>query len=150
MSDERRAGTGTGTGDAVSGNVNVTGSVSGQVAIGKGIEQRQALGDAAVAAVTEAEREQVRLAFAQLRDQVAAGAPPEQRTAAVERVEELQEAVFADEPDLTTIQYVTRWFRRNLPNLAGAVTGLVVRPLVGRLVQVAGDRLVELVGGEGV
>ena len=142
MSDDRR-------GDAVSGNVSVTGSVSGQVAIGKGIEQRQALGDAAVAAVTEAEREQVRFAFARVREQVAAEAPPEQRAAAVERVEELQAAVFADEPDLTTVQYVARWFRRNLPSLAGAVTGLVVNPLVGRLVQVAGDRLVELVGGEG-
>lgn len=142
MSDEQR-------GDAVSGNVSVTGSVSGQVAIGKAIEQRQALGDAAVAAVTEAEREQVRLAFAQLREQVAAQAPSEQRAAAVERVAELQEAVFADEPDLTTIQYVARWFRKNLPSLAGAVTGLVVHPLVGRLVQVAGDRLVELVGGDG-
>lgn len=141
MSDRQR-------GDAISGNVNLTGSNSGQIAIGKQIEQRQALGDAAVAAVTEAEREQVRLAFAQLREQVAAQAPPEQRAAAVERVEELQQAVFDDEPDLTTIQYVTRWFRKNLPDLAGTVTGLVVHPLVGRLVQVAGDRLVELVGGE--
>jgi uncharacterized protein YdhG (YjbR/CyaY superfamily) len=141
MSDEQRR-------DAISGNVNVTGSTSGQIAIGKGIEQRQALGDAAVAAVTEAEREEVRLAFAQLREQIAAQAPPEQRDAAVERVEELQQAVFADEPDLTTIQYVTRWFRRNLPSLAGAVTGVVINPLVGRLVQVAGDRLVELVGGD--
>jgi hypothetical protein len=141
MSDERR-------GDAISGHVSVTGSNSGQIAIGRQIEQRQALGDAAVAAVTEAEREQVRLAFAQLREQIAAEAPPEQRAAAVERVEELQEAVFADEPDLTTVQYVTRWFRRNLPALAGSVTGLVINPLVGRLVHVAGDRLVELVGGE--
>lgn len=136
-------------GDAISGNVNVTGSNAGQIAIGTQIEQRQALGDAAVAAVTEVEREQVRLAFAQLREQVAAGAPPEQRAAAVERVEELQEAVFAEQPDLTTIQYVTRWFRRNLPSLAGSVASLVVHPLVGRLVQVAGDQLVELVGGEG-
>lgn len=141
MSEQRR-------GDAISGNVHVTGSNAGQIAIGTQIEQRQALGDAAVAAVTEAEREQVRLAFAQLREQVAAGAPPEQRAAAVERVEELQEAVFAEEPDLTTVQYVTRWFRRNLPSLAGSVASLVVHPLVGRLVQVAGDQLVELVGGE--
>lgn len=141
MSDERR-------GDAVSANVQVTGAVSGQVAVGKGIEQRQALGDAAVAAITAAEREQVRLAFAQLREQVAAQAPPEQRAAAAERVAELEEAVFAEEPDLTTVQYVARWFRKNLPNLAGAVTGVVVNPLVGRLVQVAGDRLVELVGGD--
>jgi hypothetical protein len=141
MSEERR-------GDAISGNVNVTGANTGQIAIGTQIEQRQALGDAAVAAITEAEREQVRLAFAQLREQVAAQAPPEQRTAAVERVEELQETVFSDKPDLTTIQYVTRWFRHNLPSLAGSVTSLVVHPLVGRLVQVAGDKLAELVGGE--
>jgi hypothetical protein len=140
MSDERQ-------GSAISGSV--TGSTSGQVAIGTQIEQRQALGDTAVQALTEAEREQVRLAFAQLREQVVARAPDEQRTAAVERVEELQAAVFAEQPDLTTIQYITRWFRRNLPSLAGAVTSLVVHPLVGRLVQVAGDRLVELAGGEG-
>ncbi|MBS1869451.1 MAG: hypothetical protein JSS99_07280 [Actinobacteria bacterium] len=143
MRDDERAG------DAISANVNVTGSNAGQIAIGNEIEQRQALGDAAVAAVTEAEREQVRLAFAHLREQVAAQAPPEQRAAAVERVEELQQAVFAQQPDLTTIQYVTRWFRRNLPALAGSVTALVINPLVGRLVQVAGDRLAELVGGEG-
>jgi len=142
MRDER-------AGDAIDANVSVTGSNAGQIAIGKQIEQRQALGDAAVAAVTEAEREQVRLAFAHLSEQVAAEAPPEQRAAAVERVEELHQAVFAEEPDLTTIQYVTRWFRRNLPALAGSVTALVVNPLVGRLVQLAGDRLAELVGGEG-
>jgi len=134
--------------ETISGNVNVTGSASGQIAIGRGIEQRQALGDAAVAALTEAERERVRLAFAALREQVAAGAPAERRDAAVERVEELEQAVFAEQPDLSTIQYVTRWFRRNLPSLAGAVTGLVVSPLISRLVQVAGDRLVELAGGE--
>jgi len=133
-------------GDAISGTV--TGAGIGPIAIGTNIEQHQALGDAAVAAVTEAEREQVRLAFAQLRERVAAQAPEEQRAAAVERVAELEQEVFAEQPDLTTIQYVTRWFRRNLPTLAGSVTSLVVHPLVGRLVQVAGDRLVELVGGE--
>jgi hypothetical protein len=138
MSDERR-------GDV---SASVTGSTSGQVAIGNDNEQNQTLGDAAVAAVTEAERERVRLAFAQLREQVAAQAPADQRGPAVERVEELEQAVFAEQPDLTTIQYVTRWFRRNLPSLAGAVSGLVVTPLVGGLVHVATDRLVELVGGD--
>ncbi len=133
-----------GRGDVIRGQV--IGSTPGQVVIGKGNEQHQALGDAAVAAVTEAEREQVRLSFARLREQVAAQAPAEQRGPAVERVEELEQAVFSEQPDLTTIQYVTRWFRRNLPDLAGSVTGLVVHPLVGRLVQVAADRLVELVG----
>jgi hypothetical protein len=134
-------------GETISGTVQVTGAAHGQIAIGKGIEQRQAIGDAAVAALTDAEREEVRLAFATLREQVAAGAPAERRDAAVERVGELEQAVFAKQPDLTTVQYVTRWFRDNLPDLAGAVTGLVLTPLIGRLGQVAGDRLVELVGG---
>jgi len=135
-------------GEQISGSVHVTGAASGQIAIGKGIEQRQAIGDRAVAALSEAEREQVRLAFATLREQVAAQAPDERRGAAVERVGELEKAVFASRPDLTTVQYVTRWFRDNLPQLAGAVSGLVLHPLIGRLVQVAGDQLVQLVGGE--
>jgi len=135
-------------GDAITGSVQVTGAAHGQIAIGKGIEQRQAIGDDAVAALTEAEREQVRLAFAALREQVTADAPEDRRAAAVERVGELEQAVFADRPDLTTVQYVTRWFRGNLPQLAGAVTGLVLHPLIGRLVQVAGDQLVRLAGGD--
>lgn len=130
-------------GDEITGNVHVTGSAGGQIAIGKGIEQRQAIG----APLTDAEREEVRLAFATLREQVAAGAPEARRDAAVERVGELEQAVFAKQPNLTTVEYVTRWFREHLPALAGAVTGLVLHPLIGRLVQVAGDRLVELVGG---
>lgn len=68
-----------------------------------------------------------------------AEAPPEQRDAALERVDELQDAVIAQVPDLTTIAYVQRWFTRNLPKLAGAITGLIVHPLVGRVVESAGD-----------
>ena len=48
----------------------------------------------------------------------------------------------AEEPDLTTAQYVGRWFARNLPRLAGAVTGVVIHPIVGKLVGAAGDALV--------
>jgi hypothetical protein len=127
-------------GDAVSASVEV-GSNSGQVAIGNQVEQHQALGDAAVAAVSDAEREQLRVAFGQLRAQVAAHAPAEKRTAAVERVEELEGAVFADKPDVTTIRYVAGWFRTNLPALAGTVAGVVVHPIVGKLVQTAGELL---------
>ena len=130
-------------GDTISGSV--TGVGTGQVAIGKNITQQMTIGPP----LTDAEREQVRLAFAQLREQVAAQAPAEQRDAAVERIGELEQAAFEEQPDLTTIQYVARWFKRNLPTLAGSVTSLVVHPLVGRLVQVAGDQLVELIGGEG-
>jgi hypothetical protein len=138
MPDEPRQG------DAINAAVTVTGDVSGQVAAGKSITQTMQVGPP----LTEPECEQVRLEFARLREQIAAQAPAEQHDAAVGRIEELEQAAFAEQPDLTTIQLVTRWFKRNLPALAGSVTSLVATPLVGRLVQVAGDQLVELIGGE--
>ena len=92
---------------------------------------------------------QVRQAFADLRADIAAQAPPERRAAAVERIEELEQACLADQPDMTTIAYVGRWFKTNLPGLAGAVTGIVVHPLVGRIVGVAGKAVAdELRGGQ--
>jgi hypothetical protein len=39
------------------------------------------------------------------------------------------------------MEYVKVWFGKNLPGLAGAVTGLIVNPVVGKLVEVAGDVL---------
>jgi hypothetical protein len=122
---------------------SISGSVGGQAAIGAGINQQQALGDAAVAAVTQAELQQLRGAFADLRAQVEAQAAPQERAAAVERVDELEQAVLADKPDVTTIRYVAQWFGRNLPKLAGAVTTVVVHPLVGRLVEAAGEMLAD-------
>jgi hypothetical protein len=120
---------------------SISGSVSGQAAIGSNVHQQQALGDAAVAAVTQAELQQLRDAFAQLRAQVEAQVPEGERAAAVERVDELQQAVIADKPDVTTIRYVAQWFGRNLPKLAGAVTTVVVHPIVGKLVEAAGEML---------
>ena len=125
-------------GDTIS--ANITGHISGgQVAVGKDIAQHQTVGTAAVS--TE-ELAQLRTAFSELAAQVEAQAPPERRAAAAERVAELEQALLADEPDLTTIQYVGRWFRSNLPQLAGAVVSIVVNPIVGKLVGAAGDALV--------
>lgn len=118
---------------------HITGPVSGQVAVGKNIAQTQTLGVAPD--VTEAERTELRAALADLRAQVAGAAPVEKRDAALERVSELEAAVAAEQPDLTTMEYVRNWFVRNLPALAGAVTSLVVHPVVGKLVEAAGDAL---------
>ena len=125
-------------GDSIS--ANISGNVSGgQVAVGKDIAQSQTVGDVAV---TNEELAELRAAFSDLATQVEAQAPPERRAAAVERVAELEQAVLADEPDVSTIQYVGRWFRKNLPQLAGAVVSVVVNPIVGKLVGAAGDALV--------
>ena len=123
-------------GDRIS--ANVTGPVQGQVAVGKDIEQRQKARDMSIE-ITEAERAELRQAFADLKGEVAEAAPPETKQAAVERVGELEEAINAEEPDLTTIQYVKRWFLKNLPEVAGSVVGILVHPVVGKLVQSAGE-----------
>ncbi len=118
----------------------ITGDVSGQVAVGEGITQTQTTG-AARPEVTEADLAELRQALADLKAQVEAGSPPEKKEAALERVEELEEAITAEEPDLTTMEYVKRWFVKNVPALAGAVTGVVVHPIVGKLVEAAGDAM---------
>jgi hypothetical protein len=126
------------SGDVI--RATISGDVSGQMAVGKGITQTQTIG-AARPEVTEAELAELRQALAALKALVEAEAPPEKKDAALERVGELEEAVTAEEPDLTTMEYVKRWFVKNLPGLAGAVTSVVVHPIVGKLVEVAGDAL---------
>ena len=126
------------SGDAIS--ANITGNISGgQVAVGKHIAQEQTV---SAAAVSSEELAQLKTAFDDLASEVEAQSPPERRAAAVERVAELEQAVLADEPDITTIQYVGRWFRSNLPQLAGTVASIVIHPIVGKIVGAAGDALV--------
>jgi hypothetical protein len=119
----------------------ITGSdVSGQVAVGEGITQVQTVG-VGRPEVTEADLAALRRLLADLKAQVAAGAPPDRRDAALERVDELEEAITAEEPDLTTVEYVRGWFVKHLPGLAGAITGVIVDPVVGKMVEMAGDAL---------
>lgn len=132
------------TGDTIS--ANITGNISGgQVAVGRDISQSQTVGPATVG---DEELAALRVAFAQLAAHVDQQAPPERRAAAAERIGELEQAVLADEPDVTTIQYIGRWFAKHVPALAGAVASVVIHPVVGKLVGAAGDALVaEFTGG---
>jgi hypothetical protein len=118
----------------------ISGDVSGQAAVGKGITQTQIAG-VAKSEVTEVDLAELRQALAELKAKVAAEAPLEKKDAALERLGELEETVTAEEPDLTTMEYVKNWFVKNLPGLAGAVTSVVVHPIVGKLVEAAGDTL---------
>lgn len=116
----------------------VHGDVSGQVGIGRDIKQSQSIGKAPVP-VTDEELATLKEQLAQLRELVSQQAPSEKQDAALERVEELSDAVTAGEPDLATMEYVKNWFGKNLPALAGAVTSVIVNPIVGKLVEAAGD-----------
>lgn len=124
-------------GDQISANF-AGATVPGTVGVGKDIRQSQSVGSMSTV-VSDAEIADLRAAFADLRARVEAQAPPDKRDAALERVDELEEAVITDEPDATTAGYVRGWFAKNLPQLAGGVVSLVVHPVVGKLVEAAGE-----------
>ncbi|MFH8985341.1 hypothetical protein [Streptomyces varsoviensis] len=120
-----------------------TQDVSGQVVVGRGntVSRVEAAPGGPAAAVTEEELAALRAEFARVRALVPADEPEAER--AVGLLDELEEAVTAPEADLSTMAYVRQWFARRLPALAGAVAGLVIHPVVGRLVEAAGGRLLE-------
>ena len=72
----------------------ITGTVSGQVAVGKGNTQQQTVVGARPE-VTAADLAALTQALADLNARVAAEAPPEQQATALERVGELEQAVTA-------------------------------------------------------
>lgn len=116
--------------------------VSGQVAIGNNNIQSQTITTKNLT-VSEAELKALQKMFENVKDQIAKTAPEEKQEKALEKVTELEEAINTDKPDLTTMEYVKNWFEKNLPQLAGAVTGLVVNPIVGKLVEVAGNTIAQ-------
>ncbi len=119
---------------------NIGGNVSGQFAVGKNIAQTHHRGEGGQ--LSGEERAELEQLFAAVRSRIAAEVPEAQRSSAAERVDELEEALTAGEPDLGTVEYVKRWFLKRLPHLAGLVTAILVNPIVGKLVQSAGDAAV--------
>ncbi len=119
-------------------NVTIDGNISGQVAVGQNINQTQTV---VHSSVTSQEMDELRGLLAQLRTKVESETPAEQKDAALERVDELELAVTDKKPDLSTMEYVRNWFVKNLPGVAGAVVSIVVHPIVGKLVEAAGDAL---------
>lgn len=107
----------------------ITGDVSGQVALGSSIRQVQRDTDAPTAPNPNA----VRAVLAALRCDIAREAPGDLRDGAVERAEELEQAVLSEEMDVTTIAYVTRWFARRVPDLGRRVAGAFADPAVARM-----------------
>lgn len=120
----------------------ITGNVSGQVAVGNNIAQQRTT--APPPEITAAEREALRQLLNELRTQIVTQAPNEKRAAALERAAELEEAIANNKkPDLTTMEYVKNWFVKYVPTLAQAVGSIIIHPVVGKLVAVAGDALSE-------
>jgi hypothetical protein len=117
-----------------------------QIAIGDGAHDiaagkqiHQVIGRPSHKQVTEADLATVRQLFADLKHQIEAQSPAEKKDSALERIAELEEAVIAKEPDLTTMEYVKKWFSKHLPQVAGVVASVLINPIVGKVVEAAGD-----------
>jgi hypothetical protein len=120
--------------------VVIDGDISGQVAVGEGITQTQSVGVPRPAA-KEADRAELRGMLADLKVLVAEEAPPEKKNAALERLDELEEALNPEEFDLATMEYVGRWYGKHASALARAVTGLIGHPVVSRLAEAGSSDL---------
>jgi hypothetical protein len=121
-------------------NVNISGDVSGQIVVGNNNSVTKSIQNASV---TPAELVELRKLLADLRSKVRAQAAPDKKDAALEKVAELEQAVLEEKPDLSTMEYVKNWFGKHLPGLAGTVVGIFVHPVVGKLVEAAGDAVAE-------
>jgi hypothetical protein len=123
------------------GQVNIRGTATnvsgGQVAIGQNVSQTSTTTTSV--GPSEADLASLLEQFATLRGQVLAD--PDTPDAAAEKLDELQAAVTAEKPELSTMEYVRDWFLKHAPKFAGAVTALVVNPIVGVLVGAAGETL---------
>jgi hypothetical protein len=125
-------------GDQISSHI--TGNVSGQVATGKHIQITRIEGTPVP--INEDEQKQIdelRQLLAELRTEIAASAPEEKRAEAIQQVEQIEETIASEEPDASRLLQIQGWFARHLPKLLGAVTSVVVHPLVGRIVEATGD-----------
>lgn len=130
---------------------SIQGDVKGQIAIGSNISQSQST---VHQSVSEIKFDQVHQILMDVREKLNALENLDKKDAALERVDELEQAIKEEEqPDLATMEYVKNWFGKNVPALAGMVTSVVVHPIVGKLVEAGGDLLVkdfnQRFGGEG-
>lgn len=102
-------------------SVNITGDVSGQVVVGNNNKMIKSVNHLPVASPR---LEAMRRLLDELKGWIETEAPDNKREDALERVNELEHALFEPKPDLTTVEYVKKWFGKNLSNLAGSVAGI--------------------------
>ena len=89
--------------------------------------------------ISGADRAELHALIADLQAKVRAEAPPGQRAEAAELVDELENAIVAEAPKVRRMAFIRDWFSAHVPRLASAVNDLVLNPLVGRVVDAAGD-----------
>lgn len=129
-------------GDKISAKV---GRAGGDVITGKRVHVIKS-GAAAAPPPSAAEMEDLRGAIRSLRQLVAEQAPETERAEALAQVDNLERAASEGGADLDGMARVRNWFARHLPAMAGAVFSIIVHPVIGKLVEAAGDAAVKEFG----
>ena len=111
--------------------------LSGQVAVGHHIDQQQTT----YAPVTAEDRAELAQAIAELRELIRTAAEPAERDEALQRTDELEKAITAETPKLSTIEYVRDWITDHVRPAAAAVQALVLSPVLAKFVAAGGDAL---------
>ena len=89
--------------------------------------------------VSPAELKRLRARFSSLKRQIETTLPEDKKAEALSKANELQAAVLDKKPNPSKMASIRNWFVKNAPGIAGAVTSVVVHPIVGKLVEAAGD-----------
>ena len=133
------------SGPVIVGNGNTSiGSNSGNITIGSHIETLNTWQQTNLArVVSPAEIEELAQAFQDLRQAVVQAAPPALAAEAAQQAAALQTAVTSPKPDVTAMGNTKAWFAEHLPAILGGVTGLLTNPIIGKLVQAAGEFTVD-------
>jgi len=120
--------------------ITVKGNVGGQIAVGNNNTQFKS---ETHYSITTEDMEKLHQMLSELRIKVGTTAQPEKKTSALEQVKNLDQAIMGKKPDVSKMEKVKNWFGKNMPALAGAVTSVIVHPIVGKLVEAGGDLLVK-------
>jgi hypothetical protein len=119
-------------------SVNVSGTNTGNIAAGE--NNRQGISNVTIGGPpSEQELRVLADEFEKLRAIVEEQAPADVRESALERLDDLEEASSVKAPDVSVMAATRNWFTKHAPGVLGAVTGVIVNPIVGRIVQAAGD-----------
>jgi hypothetical protein len=111
---------------------NITGS---QIVVG----DRNVLIHNEAPSISAAEMKSLRARFSSLKRQIETNVPEGKKGEALSKADELQATVLDKKPNPSKMANIRNWFVKNAPGIAGAVTSVVVHPIVGKLVEAAGD-----------
>ena len=116
------------------------------IGVGDHVQVTMTVGETAASRLSTEQLQELRMAIAKLADEVSTSVPEAKREAALEQVQEIADATVGAvaDVDVPRLKRVTRWFAKNAPDLAGAVSGLLFGPAVAALVGRAGGLAADL------